>query len=58
MCIRDRCQLDLNLLGADQILAGHAKAGRSYLFDLGIAFAVVALLSLIHICLWPAVSWW
>ena len=40
------CQLDLNLLGADQILAGHAKAGRSHLFDLGIALAVVALLGL------------
>ena len=40
------CQLDLDLLGADQILAGHAKAGRSYLFDLGIALAVVALLGL------------
>ena len=37
------CQLDLDLLGADQILAGHAKAGRGHLLDLGIALAVVAL---------------
>ena len=37
------CQLDLDLFGGDEILAGDAEAGRSHLLDLGIALAVVAL---------------
>ena len=40
------CQLDLDLFGGDQILAGHTKAGRGYLLDLGVALALVALLGL------------
>ena len=37
------CQLDLDLLGGDEILAGDAEAGGGHLLDLGIALAVVAL---------------
>ena len=40
------CQLDLDLLCRDKILAGDAEAGGSHLLYLGIALAVVALFRL------------